>query len=861
MQKAIKIVIVVFSFIVSFNLIAQPIAEIEQPNPEELLKICLGDEVELEVSNSTDSLMIDWGDGSPVEYFDGNPGTLAPRQFNINGLFTVLLVAFESPFPNDTARLNVKVSVTDTLSFTHDFVLNTCMTQGGVQVNFTDQSILHNPIADYTIDYGDGLSQSGVLNSSHTYYSPGLYIVTIKSPCSSTFADTIEIPETTGLLDSIEVVSSCPCNIPELKVSGSGNVIRWNFGDGISNNTAAKDQRHKYKDPGNYLVSVAAEDAMTSCIQTIYENVLICGGDTAYDSHSNDEWHFAGFEMWGKAGVRLQFQEPYTAYPIADTNTSISANEGGASICHPVTGDLLFYSDGMQVFNSNNDIMTNGDNLMGHMSSTQTVLIMPYPGDIDRYYLFTSSGSSAGYLGYHYSVINMDTLGGLGAVVEKNIPLFLGPCTEVDNVGNQVPHESLYGTIKKRATCLQNEEYWLIIPACTDSYQAYPITDQGIGSPIVSTSSTGTFNMTGGSAISPDGSRYAVVEGYYNNGTKHLIKVFDFDVESGVLSNEQIITFKRTVNTYEGYYSLSFSPDGSLLYASSGYIHRVYQFDLSSEDVSSNRTEFDIMPGTFNVALYLGPDDRLYVTNNNDLLNVFNFPNLKGVAADLQLGAVPIPGGVAYRGLQNIVNLEIAKESVSEVVGINVDFQIYGETTENNCFKDQVDFENLSDTLMNLCSFKRENDTLSYTWDFGDGTVSNLESASHIFNEPGEYTITLTINRGAFCKSYSVQKSICVQSLDTTSSVYEDFFIPNAFSPNNDDFNDLFRVKGDFSGFEWSIYDRFGELLYTSNSEQVWDGIYDGQLVGQGVYTYKITGELLKDGSAILKTGTISVLH
>lgn len=71
-------------------------------------------------------------------------------------------------------------------------------------------------------------------------------------------------------------------------------------------------------------------------------------------------------------------------------------------------------------------------------------------------------------------------------------------------------------------------------------------------------------------------------------------------------------------------------------------------------------------------------------------------------------------------------------------------------------------------------------------------------------------------------------------------------FIPNAFTPNGDGKNDLFRipagVKIEMESF--SIYDRWGNLVFfTNNRYGEWDGNYRGRESASGVYIYVIKGK------------------
>src|SRR5574337_333435 len=57
----------------------------------------------------------------------------------------------------------------------------------------------------------------------------------------------------------------------------------------------------------------------------------------------------------------------------------LSAAEGSSSIADPVTGKLLFYTDGRTVYNSKHQMMLNGSDLPADASSSQAALIVKAP--------------------------------------------------------------------------------------------------------------------------------------------------------------------------------------------------------------------------------------------------------------------------------------------------------------------------------------------------------------------------------------------------------------------------------------------------------------------------------------------------
>ena len=120
-----------------------------------------------------------------------------------------------------------------------------------------------------------------------------------------------------------------------------------------------------------------------------------------------------------------------------DTNTvsrtldgQLNTREGCSSISDD-TGNLLFYTDGLTVWNRNHTVMLNGFGLNGDESSTQSAIIVPKPDDPNIYYVFTVDDRERdGFTnGLNYSEIDMTLDGGLGSITVKNVTL-LDVCSE-----------------------------------------------------------------------------------------------------------------------------------------------------------------------------------------------------------------------------------------------------------------------------------------------------------------------------------------------------------------------------------------------------------------------------------------------
>lgn len=131
---------------------------------------------------------------------------------------------------------------------------------------------------------------------------------------------------------------------------------------------------------------------------------------------------------------------------------------------------------------------------------------------------------------------------------------------------------------------------------------------------------------------------------------------------------------------------------------------------------------------------------------------------------------------------------------------------------------------------------------LYYHWDFGDNTDTVGLDPVHIYQDTGLFNVILTIQDANGC-------------VDTVShSVYVDpvfsFYMPNAFSPNDNGLNDEFGPIGSYfddTFYEFQIYSRWGELLFeTKDPYEYWKGDYNltsRNPVPLGVYSWIIRVE------------------
>jgi gliding motility-associated-like protein len=126
-------------------------------------------------------------------------------------------------------------------------------------------------------------------------------------------------------------------------------------------------------------------------------------------------------------------------------------------------------------------------------------------------------------------------------------------------------------------------------------------------------------------------------------------------------------------------------------------------------------------------------------------------------------------------------------------------------------------------------------DAIKFNYDFGDGEFSDFMNEIHTYRVPRTYTVIQTVYNKFGC-------------LDKHSDIIKiepefRFFIPNTFTPDENNLNDIFKpITIGVSEFSFDIFDRWGHQVYSGNDiEKGWDGKLKGKACKQDVYVWKIS--------------------
>ncbi len=142
-------------------------------------------------------------------------------------------------------------------------------------------------------------------------------------------------------------------------------------------------------------------------------------------------------------------------------------------------------------------------------------------------------------------------------------------------------------------------------------------------------------------------------------------------------------------------------------------------------------------------------------------------------------------------------------------------------------------------------------------WSFSDGEIDSGFQVQHAFPTNATYTVTASTSIPSLqnCADTSEKISVKINGRG-------ELFVPNAFSPNNDENNDVFKIEGPpYEEFLMLVYNRFGEKVFESKNQFVgWGGKIRDNDAEPGVFGYYIKIKC-PDGSTQVKKGNVTLLR
>ncbi|WP_175623173.1 T9SS type A sorting domain-containing protein [Chryseobacterium schmidteae] len=320
-------------------------------------------------------------------------------------------------------------------------------------------------------------------------------------------------------------------------------------------------------------------------MKKIYITLFSCLSFLGYSQGENDHWYF-GF----KAAVNFS----YVGNPTPLVNSEMLTYLEPVGSISDSDGNLLFYSDGKNIWNREHQIMSNGtintNNSVSWRYGNQ-LAILKHPGNPNLYYIFTpipnyynnltvSNGISS------YTVVDMS----LGNTGSNNLPL--GDVLPNNNSlpfsgANELPFAANNVNIVKHS---DNKSFWVVIPNKTKLY-SYLVNSQGlINSPVVSDVPANIPNFS--PVAHPSYLKISPKVNVSNNFSNYLYIVYWGGVNANDWASSKVLSFNNTtgkittdfvldITTNPGSGSSGeFTNNGSIFYLGSNGSSKVYGIDM-----------------------------------------------------------------------------------------------------------------------------------------------------------------------------------------------------------------------------------------------------------------------------------------
>ena len=466
----------------------------------------------------------------------------------------------------------------------------------------------------------------------------------------------------------------------------------------------------------------------------------------------------------------------------------------------------------------------------GGQAIPQGILGLPFPGKGHQYALIhVPRGyvgppiSTVGVLKLFYTIIDMGQNNGLGAVVDKSIPLLI---------------DTLQLGKLKAVKHANGRDWWVLVPeAYTNNIYRILFDPEGFRVMGKQTIGSKLYPGAGQADFSPDGFRYAIFD-TYNSSMPDAVDVYDFDRCTGLLSNPR--HFELWISSYAG--GLTFSPNSRYLYVHTSLV--VAQYDLEAPDLEASRVEvawYDGYESPFPTHFFAGqlaPDGKIYISTSNgtDVLHVIHRPDEAGVACMLEQHGIRVPTYNAT-SMPNFPNYRLGPLDGSPCDTLDLDnhpvaWWRYEQDTLNPLW---IEFRDLS-----------YYEPTYWHWDFGDGSTSSERHPVHIFGKEGVYQVCLIVGNA------NSADTLC-RTLYLGVSAQENPVLQSQVQVTPNPFRDRLSValSTNLRSPKFTLYDQAGRLVLT---EQLAYGVtmLDTWSLPGGMYFW----EVRSDGRTV-KTGKL----
>jgi len=457
---------------------------------------------------------------------------------------------------------------------------------------------------------------------------------------------------------------------------------------------------------------------------------------------------FSGYNWYfGNSPQGLRFSRSDNSASLV-TNQATPFGTGGSAVASDqVNGNLLFYTDGANIYDVSHAVMPNGTGLTSNTSGNQPVAIAKVPGQDNQYYIFTNDANFTAGGAISYRIVDMTLFG--NAVFPTPA---LGNATTATNTAVA----GLTGRSEAMITIphANGDNFWLITH--TNGAADYAVTLFTPTGPTTTTTfaGLGLIEVAANFSYHPASGRIAVSP----QETTRDVEILSFDPATGALGFQQRILNSGIVSTTnQAIYDTEWSDNGQFLYISrhgeAGIQADVLQFDFNNPLTSL--ASVLPQPNTIfrSYGLQMAPDSAIYHLYQASSGGPFFLGKLTDT--DTVASSV-IYTPQAFTGNQNFNGSQFPSFAPSDTLNITIAF-----IPDGLCANAPTAF---------FPTVSPGADSLF--WDFGDGTGSNDWSPVYTYTAGGSYNVSVT----AFLNGQTATASqpVTITDFDTQISLVQD---------------------------------------------------------------------------------------
>ncbi|HKZ36410.1 MAG TPA: PKD domain-containing protein, partial [Chryseolinea sp.] len=467
-------------------------------------------------------------------------------------------------------------------------------------------------------------------------------------------------------------------------------------------------------------------------------------------SNSGYNWYFGN----SASGIRFSRSDNSPTL-VGDQATPFGI--GGSAVANdPISGNLLFYTDGLTIYDISHAPMPNGTGLGANASGNQPVAVAKVPGQDNQYYVFSNTADFTTGGSISYRIVDMSLPGNSGAATAP-------PQGEATS-GANTPIAGLTGRSESMIIIghSNGDDFWLITHA--NGAADYSVTLFTPTGPTTTTtfSGLGLIEVAANFSYHPGSGKIAVSP---QEATRD-VEILDFDPATGALTFQQRILNSGVASTTDqAIFDTEWSHNGQYLYISRngepGIPADVLQFDLNNPGTTlASILPQPMLPNqpvgqqaiTESYGLQMGPDSVIYhiYQTGAGAFYLGQISDTDSVSNLVQYTAQAFPGFPNFNGTQ------FSSFAPPDTVNLNVTF-----IPQGLCANAPTSF---FPTVTPAAD--------SLRWDFGDGSGSSDWSPVYTYEEGGPYNVSVIAYLNG--QTDTTTQAINITEFDTQISLVQD---------------------------------------------------------------------------------------